>query len=249
MEDTSQEPGTTRPPHPQTPPRSGTPRHEIISSWGTMIAGVATAAAPIFTGLSVRYEAQQTKDQNATNYMQVQDQNKQQADLINLWPAAEFSPRAILITVSNRSEEPIYEFRLYVALVAQVGRRSHGYLALSEWSSFPPCAQITFNLRAIAMSYTETAKLMGSSSKLPAFDYGIMFTDATGQAWHRHASGTLHRTPWLEYLQQKGYTTPMLPPVFNSDTLLSRDSYTIPEAHQAFVVGKPVSAMGCDASA
>ena len=59
------------------------------------------------------------KDQNATNYMQVQDQTRQQANIIN-FAGHRVSPRAILITVSDRSEEAIYEFRLYVALVAQV---------------------------------------------------------------------------------------------------------------------------------
>jgi hypothetical protein len=218
------------------------PKPELISSWGAVVAAAATAIGLFFTAYSVKYQAQQTRDQNATNSMQVQDENKAQARLVNIWPTNEFSPNAILITVSNRSEEPVYEFRLYIAMI---GPANGGYLAVGEWSTFPPCTQVTFDLRAIAMSYSATAKIMTSSHQLPRFDYGIMFTDALGQAWHRHASGTLHATPWLEYLNVSEHKTPV-PPVFINYKVLSGDLYTTPEVHQLLVSGSPVTAQGCD---
>ncbi len=115
-----------------------TVKPEAISSWGALVAATAAAIGLFFTAHSVAYQAQQTQDQNATNYMQLQDENKAQARLVNIWPANEFTSNNILITVSNRSEEPVYEFRLYIAMIAPA---NHGYLAVGEWSSFPPCTQ------------------------------------------------------------------------------------------------------------
>jgi hypothetical protein len=216
---------------------------QMISSWAAIIAGVAAAIGLIFTAHSVDYQAEQTKLQVATNQLEVNEQNKQQARLMNLWPADEFSPRRLFVVVSNRSEEPIYQFRIYIALAT---KGTHGYLAISTWTSFPPCTQVTFNLWPIAESYAETARLMTASRHLPAFDYGIMFKDATGQAWHRHASGMLHPTPWLEYLVQKGHYSPVLPPVFRTFTALTSDTNTVPEASQRFIDSGPKQADSCD---
>jgi len=96
-----------------------------------------------------------------------------------------------------------------------------------------------------AESYHETAALM-PRGRLTNFDYGIMFKDATGQAWHRHASGTLHATPWLEYLTQNGYFGPVLPPVFRSFTPLLTDQFATTQAHQTFVTVGPGVANSCD---
>jgi hypothetical protein len=219
------------------------PWYQLLASWGALIASIAAVGGLVFTGLSVRYQAEQTGLQAAASEAQVDQQNKQQARLVNVWAASEFAPNNILITVSNRSEEPVYEFRLYIALATS---GQHGYLAISTWSSFPPCTQVTFNLLAIAKSYAETSRLMGSDRRLPGFDYGIMFKDATGQAWHRHASGTLHSTPWLEYLTGKGTFNPVLPPVFRTFTPLLADNFTTPETGQKFVTAAPEAASGCD---
>ena len=78
---------------------------------------------------------------------QADQQDKQQARLVNIWAADQFSRGRVLVTVANRSEEPIYQFRLYVAFATPGSGR---YLAISTWSSFPPCIQITFDLRGIA---------------------------------------------------------------------------------------------------
>lgn len=195
----------------------------------------------MFTAFSVRYQAEQEGLQAKASNAQVNQQNKAQAELVNLWAASEFSAQSISVTVSNRSQEPVYQFRLYIALASG----SAGYLAISTWSSFPPCTDVTFDLRTIADSYPQTAKLMGATDGLPKFDYGIMFKDAAGQAWHRHASGTLHPTPWLEYLNQKGLYNPVLPPVFAAFKPLLADQFTTPIAGQRFVAGGPTTANGC----
>jgi hypothetical protein len=231
---------------------TGTPPHEPVSvhspwyraltTWTAIFASFAAVGGLVFTAFSVRYQAKQTGLQAAAAQMQVDQQNKQQARLVNVWAADEFSPNNILVTVSNRSQEPVYQFRVYIAFATSGSR---GYLAISTWSSFPPCTQVTFNLRAIAESYKETAKFM-NPYHLNRFDYGIMFKDATGQAWHRHASGTLHPTPWLEYLTQNGYFSPILPPVFRSFTPLLTDQFTTPEPHQRFIAVGPGAANSCD---
>jgi hypothetical protein len=227
------------------PAKDSTPWYQALSGWGALIASLAAVGGLVFTGLSVRYQADQTKLQTAASNAQTDQQNKQQAQLVNIWPTSEFTSDRIIVTVSNRSEDPIYEFRIYVALSTS---SSHGYLAISTWSSFPPCSQVTFNLLAIAGSYVQTVNLMNPAKPVPRFDYGIMFMDATGQDWHRHASGTLHATPWLEYLTGNHSYTPLLPPVFRSFTPLHADNFTTPEVGQKFVVTAPTAANACDQS-
>ena len=223
-----------------------TPWYQALAGWGALIAGLAAVGGLVFTGLSVRYQAEQTKLQTAASNAQVDQQNKQQAQLVNIWPASEFASGKVIVTVSNRSEEPVYEFRIYVALATS---GSHGYLAISTWSSFPPCSQVTFNLLAIADSYSQTARLMNPRKPLPRFDYGIMFMDAAGQDWHRHASGTLHATPWLEYLTgSHTYSPVVLPPVFRTFTPLPSDIFTTPEGGQKFLVTAPATASACEQS-
>lgn len=228
----------------QKPASERSPWYQVLATWAAILASFAAVGGLVFTGVSVRYQAEQTGLQVAASKAQVDQQNKQQARLVNIWAASEFSPNNIQVTVSNRSQEPIYQFRLYIALATSSSR---GYLAISTWSSFPPCTQVTFDLRAIAESYHDTAKLM-RRGHLSNFDYGIMFKDAIGQAWHRHASGTLHPTPWLEYLAQNGYFSPVLPPVFRSFTPLLADQFTTPQTHQRFVKGGPRTANSCDQS-
>jgi hypothetical protein len=231
---------------PREPEPASTPWYQALSTWGALIASLAAVGGLVFTGLSVRYQAEQTKLQTAASSAQTDQLKKQQARLINIWPANEFAPRSILVTVANRSEEPVYQFRLYIALATS---GSHGYLAISTWSSFPPCAQVTFNLWPVAKSYTATAKLIGDGRHLAAFDYGIMFKDASGQAFHRHASGILHPTPWLEYLTGKHTYNPVLPPVFHSFTPLLTDNFIIPQRHQGFVATPPKPASACSSAA
>lgn len=233
--------GSTETP-PSEPVSARSPRYQALAIWTAVFASLAAVGGLIFTAFSVRYQAEQTGLQAAASRMQVDQQNKQQARLVNVWAANEFTPNKILVTVSNRSQEPVYQFRVYIAF-ATFGSR--GYLAVSTWSSFPPCTQVTFNLRAIADSYIETAEII-SPDHLNHFDYGITFKDATGQAWHRHASGTLHATPWLEYLTQQGSFSPILPPIFRSFTPLIADQFITPEAHQRFIAVGPATANSCD---
>jgi hypothetical protein len=109
---------------------------------------------------------------------------------------------------------------------------------------------LTFDLWAIARSYRETAELTTSRARMSAFDYGIMFVDASGKSWHRHAAGTLHRNPWLEYLSD-GSRSPNVPPVFSTEKYvpLTAPGYTVPQARQPFVKTGPKSAEGCDTGA
>ena len=218
------------------------PRSQALATWTAIFASLAAVGGLVFTAFSVRYQAEQTGLEAAASRAQTDQQNKQQAELVNIWPASEFSPSRILVTVSNRSQEPVYQFRIYVAFATS---RSGGYLAFSTWTSFPPCTQVTFDLRTIAESYPETARLM-SPVHLSDFDYGIEFKDASGQAWHRHASGTLHPTPWLEYLSGAGSFSPLLPPVFRSFTPLTVNQFTTPEAHNRFITAGPEAANSCD---
>jgi hypothetical protein len=217
-------------------------RSQALSNWGALVASFAAVGGLVFTGLSVRYQAEQTKLQTAASNAQTDQLKEQQAQLVNIWPTNEFAPRNILVTVSNRSEEPLYQFRLYIALESSGSR---GYLAISTWSSFPPCSQVTFNLWPIAGSYLATSQLIHAGRHLPAFDYGIMFKDAKGQAFHRHASGTLHPTPWLEYLTGKHTYNPVLPTVFRNFTPLLADNFVIPQSGQKFVAVSPRTASAC----
>jgi hypothetical protein len=218
------------------------PFSEKLATWTAISASFAAVGGLIFTALSVRYQAEQTGLQAQASRAQVDQQNKQQARLVNAWPAAEFAPAKILVTVSNRSQEPVYQFRIYIALETS---GKHGYLAFGTWSSFPPCTEVTFDLKSIAESYRETAELVNASHPL-RFDFGIIFKDATGQTWHRHAAGTLHPTPWLEYLSQGKSYSPVLPPVFRSFTPLLADQFTTPESGQAFIKAGPQAALSCD---
>jgi hypothetical protein len=225
---------------------SQTPWYETLSKWGALIASFAAVAGLLFTGCSVQDQSKQTKLQVQASQQQNDQLNKQQARLVNIWPASEFGAEKVLVTVSNRSEEPVYEFRLYIAL-ATAGSR--GYLAVGTWSSLPPCTQVTFDLKAIAESYPQTSQLLGAGRRLlPPFDYGIMFKDANGQSWHRHASGDLHPTPWLEYLSGKNNYNPVLPPVFKTWKALVSENFTLPQPGQKFVAVQPEPASGCDQS-
>jgi hypothetical protein len=230
--------------HPeQVPSRSSF--YQAIGMWTAILASMAAVGGLVFTAFSVRYQAEQTGLQVAASRAQTDEQNKQQAQLVNIWAASEFAPAKVLVTVSNRSQEPVYQFRVYVAFSTS---GSQGYMALSTWSSFPPCTQATFDLGAIAKSYIQTAGLMTSNHLLNKFDYGIEFKDAAGQSWHRHASGTLHPTPWLEYLSGASGYNPLLPPVFKSFTPLTTDQFTTPEPHSRFIPGNLGAASDCNES-
>lgn len=222
-----------------TPQQS--PRYQALATWTAIFASLAAVGGLVFTAFSVRYQAEQTGLQAAAAGAQQDQQNKQQAQLVNIWPASDFSPGQMIVTVSNRSEEPIYQFRLYVAFATS---DSGGYLAFSTWTSFPPCTQVNFDLQAIAKAYAETARFI-SPNHLSRFDYGIEFKDATGLSWHRHASGTLHSTPWLEYLSGADKYSPLLPPVFKSFTALAADQFTVPEPDSKFISSRPEAANGC----
>ena len=224
----------------QRPTRSSL--YQILGTWTAILASLAAVGGLVFTAFSVRYQAKQTGLQVAASRAQTDEQNKEQAQLINIWAANEFSPNQILVTVSNRSEEPVYQFRVYIAFATSGSR---GYMALGTWSSFPPCTQATFDLRAIAKSYLRTAGLIASGGTLRKFDYGIEFKDAAGQSWHRHASGTLHPTPWLEYLSGANNYNPLLPPIFRSFTPLIADQFTTPQARSRFIPGTLGAASSC----
>jgi hypothetical protein len=199
------------------------------------------AGGLVFTAFSVRYQAEQTGLQVAASRAQADLQNEQQAQLVNIWAQDQFSTGPIMVTVENRSEEPIYQFRLYIAFATS---GSGGYLAISTWSSFPPCREVTFDLRGIAESYAETARLM-PPHRAGEFDYGLIFEDAGGQTWHRHASGMLHATPWLEYLSEPRTGSFLPPQIFQSFTPLMKDNFTAPEEDGTFISGGLVYADSC----
>ena len=216
-------------------------RYQALATWAAVLVSLAALAGVIFNALTIRYQAEQTGLQAAASREQVDQQDKQQAQLVSIWAASEFTPEQALVMVSNRSQEPLSHFQLYIAFKTS---RSGGYLAISTWSSFQPCTQVTFDLRAIAESYAETARLM-LSSRAGDFDYGLMFKDATGQTLHRHASGMLHTSPWLEYLSEPRTGNPSPPPVFRSYTLLATDQFTTPEEGGRFIAGGPKNANSC----
>jgi hypothetical protein len=241
---------------PESPSLSKKPklmvRHEVVASWASTAAAVVAAVGLIFTGCSVkyqgnqtRYQADQTKLQTEAARRQADDEDKTQAKLINLWPSAAFSSKTMFVTVTNRSQEPVYRFRLYIAYAASPTDR---YLLIRTWDSFQPCTRVSFDLLAIARSFRRATALNTTNTHRSPFDYGIMFVDASGKAWHRHAAGTLHLNPWLEYLDD-GSRTPRVPPVFRQGGYTPQESaaYTIPQPRQQFVKAGPEKAEGCEA--
>ena len=216
-------PGT----RPEPPPRHS-PRSQALATWTAIFASLAAVGALVFTAFSVRYQAEQTGLQAAASRTQADQQNKQQAELVNTWPASEFYPQDT-VTVSNRSQEPVYQFPIYVAFATS---RSGGYLAFSTWTSFPPCTQVTFDLRTIAESYPETARLM-SPVHLSDFDYGM---ESQGCCWPGMASARIGNTSPYAMARisiGSGELQSFASSVFRSFTPLTVDQFTTPEAHNS----------------
>jgi hypothetical protein len=143
---------------PESSGRAKTPkpavRHETVASWAATGAAIVAAIGLIFTGCSVRYQGKQTKLQAEATKRQADDEDQRQARLVNVWPSATFSSQGAFVTVSNRSEEPVYRFRLYIAYAATPVSR---HLVIRTWDGLQPCTSVTFDLQAIARSYKETA--------------------------------------------------------------------------------------------
>ena len=106
--------------------------------WAAILASLAAVGGLVFTGFSVRYQAEQTGLQVAASKAQTDEQNKQQAELVNVWASNEFSPAQVLVTVSNRSQDPVYQFRIYIAFATSRLARVYGAKHLEQFSSVHP---------------------------------------------------------------------------------------------------------------
>lgn len=111
---------------------------QAIGMWAAILASLAAVGGLVFTGFSVRYQAEQTGLQVAASKAQTDEQNKQQAELVNVWASNEFSPAQVLVTVSNRSQDPVYQFRIYIAFATSRLARVYGAKHLEQFSSVHP---------------------------------------------------------------------------------------------------------------
>jgi hypothetical protein len=212
-----------------------------------LIAAIAALGALVFNGCAIRYQGEQThyqgeqtKQQVAESKKKLDDEIKRQARLVNIWPAGDFSVNRIHVTAINRSASPVYRFRIYIT----DGEGPSAHVSIRKWDAMEPCTQVTLDLLAIARSYPETSDLAGQD-QLPQFDYGIMFTDADGQAWHRHAAGALSQNAWLEFLDD-GTRTPDLPPMLRDRKKLENaQGFTVPRARQKYIASGPTEADDC----
>ncbi|RFS83544.1 hypothetical protein D0T12_21145 [Actinomadura spongiicola] len=233
--------GPTGAPAPQRrqdaePVREG--RAATISAYAAAGGLIIAAASMVFTGCQTQLAREQATEA-------AEDQKKRQARLVNIWPEREFGLDRLSVMVSNRSREPIYNFRIYFTL----GRKNTEPVAVRGWYSFPPCMQAIFDLGAIARSYPETAgRLRGPT--LPRFDYGLTFVDVSGQAWHSRPGTSISSVAWLEPLHD-GTRDPKLPNYLreNKPPLLEGPSLTVPGRAQPYVLAAPSTAAGCQAGA
>jgi hypothetical protein len=66
--------------------------YQILGTWTAILASLAAVGGLVFTAFSVRYQAKQTGLQVAASRAQTDEQNKEQAQLINIWAAMNSHP-------------------------------------------------------------------------------------------------------------------------------------------------------------
>lgn len=230
--------------------RSGAPRLagiDRVNAWG-VILGIFLGILGLFAnGAATYYSGRATSDQGATTKDQFKREQMAQARLVDLVPAGEFTSRSLRVTLVNRSQEPVSRVKLYIAFAAAQHDKTHGFFDYEVWGTVYPCTQVTFDLRAIAVGHAQTARDDMSGDGGSLFDYGVVFTDAAGKTWHRHPSGFVNGTPWLEP-PSDGTRSPLLPDAFKEyHPLAGARVFTLPTAAQKpFVVGGPRAASACD---
>ena len=206
-------------------------RKSSVRDWVTTVGGIISI---LIAAGGLYYTAIQVRQNNQTLNKQYEQSLKSQARLINVVPQSEPSAGDFLVTVTNRSQEPIYRLYVYIAFPASPSDTSHGIFATEKWQAMYECSQVSFNLGAIAKKYSQTARI--NLANTSTFDYGLVFTDSTGQTWDRHAAGFTHTTPWLEPVSGPTHE-PILPPVYGNYQLLdSAPILTTPLPNQTPVV-------------
>ncbi|GAA1542559.1 hypothetical protein GCM10009678_26290 [Actinomadura kijaniata] len=213
--------------------RAGEGRAASISAYAAVGGLLITAASLVFTGCQTRLAMQQAARSE-------EDQEKRQARLVNIWPERAFDLKRLTVVVVNRSREPVYNFRVYVTF----GRNRSEPVAVRGWNGFPPCTRAVLDLGAIARSYPPTARRLEGGA-LPRFDYGLMFVDVGGKAWHSRPGTSVSSVAWLEPLVD-GTRDPKLPNYLreNGPSRLEADPLTVPERGQPYVRSAPGAAAG-----
>ncbi|MYS24226.1 hypothetical protein GA0115240_16152 [Streptomyces sp. DvalAA-14] len=210
---------------------------EMISALG-VLAGIGFGVWSLYqSSRALDYQGDQLSSQ-------VKAQEMSQAVTVNLVPAAEFSADHLTYTLVNRSQDPISRVKLYVAFEKPHGRYK-GYFDYEVWNTVPRCSEVTFDLRAIAQMYPATAHMDLSGSSGTKFDVGVVFADAAGKTWHRHPSGFINGTPWLEK-PEDGTRSPVLPDAFHGyQPLTDHRIHAVPAAGRPFVLADKSAASGC----
>ncbi|MGW3932139.1 hypothetical protein ACWECC_29170 [Streptomyces microflavus] len=224
---------------------------ERIALWATIAASIGGL---VFTGLGLREQAEatqhagdQAKYQGKTYEDQVDQQRKRQARLLNVWPRLQFGDGRRQVVIVNRSNEPIYRLRVYVSFADSYREKEKGEISLLSLGTLPPCVQIDFDLNAVARVDPATEKALNGSKKM---DYGVLFVDSAGKAFHRHVAGEINPNPWLEFLEGEEQA-PDIPEVFEKFTRHGPegDAVTALSSNTQGVAAGPSRAQACgDAS-
>jgi hypothetical protein len=225
------------PDQPPDQPPDRAPRREKIATWVAIcggVIGVLTAAAGLF------YTGLQVQQGSSVLNMQRNDALKAQAETVGIWQSSDFRPGYMPVTVSNRSSDPLYRFQIYIAMRAG-GRRD---ISIQAYNNFLPCEQVTFNLAPLAAEIKDVSLVALLDGKDMQYDYGITFTDSSGQAWHRHAGGGIYGNPWLEPFNT-GTRLPRVPKQFSGYTAPVEPAAALPQTGGTFLVGRPVQAADC----
>lgn len=205
-----------------TPPPDGAPMdHEPralarerrlvwLSSWGTFIAGMASALGLIFSAVATflalaayqnqTHQAQQSAQQAA---QQAADKKNEQAQKVKTWSSGSTS------YISNSSEDPIYEVSIS-PIVIHIGSSSK--LTVLHFSSIPPCT---------VQSITSPVPPSKDANREPPVNLDgvwtlywsmVWFTDSQGQSWGDTMGPGLGGGPWSR-------TTPTVGPVNDLETI------------------------------
>lgn len=143
--------------------------------WGTVAewaAGVGAIAAFLVTLQLLRLEVSARREA-------VEDRITEQARLVSAWCKQRLDTGGIFV-VRNRSEEPIYRFRLWVAEACDLSEPPDFTLEL-----VPPDTRGEESLQA-----PDAAATFSAWSHLPA---SIAFVDSRGIEWMRSSKGTLSK--------------------------------------------------------
>ncbi len=240
------------PPERETEVNQGDSSADIRSSKAARASVWVAAAGLLLTGgglclqaCQTGYAAEQTANATGEAAKSRDEVAKRQARLVNVWPKEPFTDARAYIVVSNRAQNPLSNFRVFVAFAKTV---SVDY-GIRRWIVMPPCTELTIDLLQIARSFPRTAAALDRNKPhRHTLDYGLMFNDANGQAWTRHPSTSVTYNTWLEYLDGKDRDRSPTEPKY------LREAGHVPHAGEpmtltpnggTFVVGKPRRAADC----